>query len=255
MKIDWKHPRTKEDLHIPETYLAKDHFTQDRRELTFILQETAFSQGIPLYCTIDKHLLDDNGKTLFTCEKFEVNAAILLGLHVQEMLLFMEQSVPELHGFRKDSMAELWVKNRLLDFAERLAVQGYRTKPVFPQTLPDPAFAAMLAASGKGFPGKNGRFVTPDCGCRVCIGILLTDAPLMGGDYRCADYTGKGCGDCTLCIDACPASALSEEKVDAEKCREYREKIENQIEVAQHSHLKCIKCMEVCPVGQPAAFL
>ena len=154
MKIDWKHPRTKEDLHIPETYLAKDHFTQDRRELTFILQETAFSQGIPLYCTIDKHLLDDNGKTLFTCEKFEVNAAILLGLPVQEMLLFMEQSVPELHGFRKDSMAELWVKNRLLDFAERLAVQGYRTKPVFPQTLPDPAFAPCWQLPEKAFLGK-----------------------------------------------------------------------------------------------------
>ena len=31
--------------------------------------------------------------------------------------------------------------------------------------------------------------------------------------------------------------ALSEEKVDAEKCREYRDKAQNQIEAAQHSHM------------------
>ena len=249
MKIDWKSPRMREDLHIPESYLAKDSAAQNRRELTFLLQEAAFSQNIPLYCTIDRDLLHNDEKSLFVCEEFKVRAAVLLGLPIQEMLLFMEQEIPGHHGSRKVSMAELWVENFLLDFSERLAVQGFQTKCIPPQILPDPALAAMLAASKKGFAGKNGRFVTPDCGCRVCIGMILTDAPLMGGDYRYADYAGEGCGDCTLCIDSCPAGALSGREIDIEKCRAYRDRLDDQIEVAQYSHLKCMKCMEVCPAA------
>lgn len=251
MKIDWKSPRTREDLHIPEGYLAKDSATQSRRELSFLLQEAAFSQNIPLYCAIDRSLLRTEEKSLFACEEFDVKAAVLLGLPIGEMLLFMEQEVPGCHGLRKTSMAELWVENRLLDFSERLTAQGYRTRSIPPPVLPDPAFAAMLAASKKGFAGKNGRFVTTDCGCRMCIGVILTDAPLMGGDYRYEDYTGDGCGDCTLCIDACPAGAISGRGIDVEKCREYRDRIGNQIEVARHSRMKCMKCMEACPIASP----
>lgn len=247
MKIDWKSPRTREDLAIPESYLKKDAATQNRRELTFILQEAAFSRQIPLYCTIDCAMLAEEERRLFVCEEFEVKAAILLGIHVMEMMLFMEQDVPEGGALRRETMAELKVKNYLLEFEEKLAIQGYRTKPVPPSVIPDPVLAAMLATSGKGFAGKNSRFVTPDCGCRVCIGIILTDAPLMGGDYRSADYTGPGCGGCTRCLEACPAGALSEDGFSAEKCMEYREQSENQIEVAAHSRIKCMKCMEVCP--------
>ena len=64
---------------VPESHLAKDRAAQDGRELTFILQEAALSQGIPLYCTIDRSLLDGDVKTLFTCEEFEVKADVLWG--------------------------------------------------------------------------------------------------------------------------------------------------------------------------------
>lgn len=297
MKIDWKSPREREDLNIPDSYLAKDAEMQNRRELTFILQEAAFSENIPLYCTIDIDLLEEEERRLFGCDEFEAHAALLLGMPINEMLLLMEQDVPECGGMHTDSMAELWVRNRMLEFSERLAVQGYKTKAILPAVVPDPEFAAMLAASKKGFAGRNGRFVTPDCGCRVCIGLLLTDAPLMGGDYRYADYNGRGCGDCRLCIDACPAGAfeacgyescglgscdpgssdsercdpescdsgscehescdpgrdphaLVNVRFNREKCIAFRDCRENQEQVAEHSRLKCMRCMEVCPIGQ-----
>ena len=252
MKIDWKSERTRDDLTIPADYLNKDAETQNRRELTFILQEAAFGEGVPLYCAIDIDKLSEEEKVLFLCDGFEVRGALILGLPIHEELLLMEQGIPlaEEGAFRTDTMAGLWVKNRLLDFSERLAVMGYRTHLIDPVLTPDPRFAAMLAASKKGFAGRCGRFVTPDLGPRACLGMILTDAPLMGGDYRYADYEGAGCGDCTACLEVCPAGAIDRNGVDIEKCLSWRDRPENQKEVAAHSHLKCFECMKACPVGR-----
>ena len=250
MRIDWNTQRTKEHLSIPESYLAKDAVTQNRRELTFLLQEAAFAQRIPIYCVIDVDLLAEEEKQLFACDEFTSHAAILLGLPIQEMLLFMEQTVPELNGSRIDSMAQLRVKTYLLDYADKLEQQGYQTRKIFPDVLPDHTYARMLALSKKGFVGKNGRFVTEDYSSKMCIGILLTDAPLMGGDYRYPDYLGNGCGDCRACIDACPAGALAEDGFDRSKCVAYRNEPGNQLQIAKHSVMKCMKCMEVCLRGK-----
>ena len=248
MKIDWKSERTREDLDIPADYLNKDGETQDRRELTFILQEAAFGENIPLYCAVDVEKLPESEKLLYACVEFDVRGALILGLPIREKLLLMDQVIPG-RAQHTDTMAGLWVKNRLLDFSERLAVMGYKTHLIEPVLTPDPRFAAMLAASRKGFAGKSGRFVTPDCGPRVCLGVILTDAPLMGGDYRYADYTGEGCGGCRACLDACPAGALTEDGVDVEACLAWRNRPQNQTEVAEFSHIKCSECMWVCPVG------
>lgn len=59
MKKVWGAPRSREDVEcqIPESYLRKDAETQNRRQLTFLLQESAFSEHIPIFCTIDVDLL------------------------------------------------------------------------------------------------------------------------------------------------------------------------------------------------------
>ncbi|MDE7245227.1 MAG: hypothetical protein K2O18_14820, partial [Oscillospiraceae bacterium] len=76
---------------------------------------------------------------------------------------------------------------------------------------------------------------------------------LRGGDSRCAEYIGSGCGYCRLGIGACPAGALSEHGINMQACAAFRSRPENQIEIAQYSHMKCMKCMEVCPAGQTSA--
>lgn len=246
MKINWSFPRSRDDLAIPSGYLRKDVQTQNRRELTFLMQEAAFVQKIPIYCVIDVDLLEAAQKELFACDEFSCKSTILLGMPVREMMLYMEQTVPGLTCDRKDTMAQLKVKNYLMDFAEKLEIQGYHTKKLMPDVFPDETFASMLAVSGKGYVGLNKRFVTEDYGSRMCIGILLTDAPLMGGDYRYADYAGNGCGDCRKCIKACPAGAFSEGEFDREKCIAWRDDPENQQQIAEHSTVKCMKCMECC---------
>ena len=120
MKPNWNTPRTKEGLQIPESYLKKDADTQNRREVTFLLQEAAFAEHIPIYCVIDMEQLSEGEQNLFLCDDFSCRAAILLGFPVKETHLFMEQQIPEIDGSRTETMAELKVKNYLLNYSDIL---------------------------------------------------------------------------------------------------------------------------------------
>ncbi len=62
---------------------------------------------------------------------------------------------------------------------------------------------AWAARAGLGWIGKNTCLISPGKGSFCFIGTLLIDIPLQY-DRLIADR----CGDCTLCIDACPAKAI-----------------------------------------------
>ena len=73
------------------------------------------------------------------------------------------------------------------------------------------------ARSGVGFYGKNTMLITKRHGSWVVLGTLITDAELEATPPLDAD-----CGDCRICIDACPTSALDEPGVlDATRCLSY----------------------------------
>lgn len=109
--------------------------------------------------------------------------------------------------------------------------------------------AAVLA--GLGWIGRNGLFVCPEYGPRVRLGTILTDMELPVNDFMLE----SGCGDCRICVDSCPAMALTGscwEKgcersriFDAKACSEYMN--------AKFKHIGrgsvCGICMRVCPYG------
>ncbi|MBC3898057.1 hypothetical protein GH811_00325 [Acetobacterium malicum] len=63
MKAQWHTKRRKEDLKIPEKYREMSPTMQNRRELTFLLQEAAFAEKMALYHVIDLDQLDQQKKT------------------------------------------------------------------------------------------------------------------------------------------------------------------------------------------------
>jgi len=73
------------------------------------------------------------------------------------------------------------------------------------------------ARSGVGFYGKNTMLITRRHGSWVVLGTLVTDVELESTPPLTTD-----CGECRLCIDACPTAALDEPgTLDATKCLSY----------------------------------
>ena len=261
MKKKWGEPRSRRDVEvqIPESYLAKDYETQERRKLSFLLQESAFSEHIPIFCIIDIDLLPTEEKNLFDGYGIEPHAAILLGQTIAEPFLFAEQAAPGNRGDRISSCAELITLGYLMGFREKIEFQGYKTALIPPSPLPDTKLSRMLAASHKGVVGRSQRFLAGEYGAWHTIGLLLTDAPLMGGDYRYPDVydpaqgsstrsTGACflCDGCRACIDACPCGALTDDGYDADRCHEYRNNPDNQERASTYTVMKCMRCMTAC---------
>jgi epoxyqueuosine reductase len=104
------------------------------------------------------------------------------------------------------------------------------------------------ARSGVGFYGKNTLLITRRHGSWVVLGTLITDVELES-----TPPLGLDCGECRLCIDACPTGALDEPgTLDSTRClsywtqapvpppAEYRAGLGPQI-------YGCDICQDVCP--------
>jgi len=104
------------------------------------------------------------------------------------------------------------------------------------------------ARSGVGFYGKNTMLITRRHGSWVVLGTLVTDVELEPTPPLDTD-----CGECTLCIDACPTSALDEPgTLDVTRCLSYWTQAPKAIPEAYRAALGaqvygCDICQDVCP--------
>jgi len=103
--------------------------------------------------------------------------------------------------------------------------------------------------AGIGWQGKNTNIISREFGSWIFLGELAINLELEY-DQPAKDY----CGSCTACIDACPAKALSEYKLDSRRCisyltiehwdspipEEFADKLDNWI-------FGCDICQDVCP--------
>ena len=112
----------------------------------------------------------------------------------------------------------------------------------------------LARAAGLGFIGKNTTLITP-AGSYFFLAELVTDLEL---EYD-AGRVFEGCGQCTLCIDACPTEAIPEPyTVDARRCISYLT-IEHRGAIDETLKAKigdwlfgCDVCIDVCPFnGHP----
>jgi epoxyqueuosine reductase len=107
---------------------------------------------------------------------------------------------------------------------------------------------AVAERAGIGWSGKNCAVITPEWGSWVYLGEIITNIPFIA-DTSIMDQ----CGDCTICIDACPTGALvGPGQLDSSRCisfitqtkgyveDEYKLKIGNRL-------YGCDTCQIVCP--------
>jgi epoxyqueuosine reductase len=109
---------------------------------------------------------------------------------------------------------------------------------------------AWAREAGIGWQGRHSVIINNEIGSFFFIGVLLVDIDL---EYD-TPLIGDQCGECRLCIDTCPTSAINEDRtIDARKCISYltvehKGKInENLAEKLGNRVFGCDYCQEVCP--------
>lgn len=118
--------------------------------------------------------------------------------------------------------------------AEQLEAEGYPSLGKL-KTGRLPHKSVALRA-GLGFIGKNNLLVTPEYGCALMLGKVLTTAPFLTTSMPPAT---PQCGDCTRCVDACPNKALLGKTWSLTTTRE-------EILTRKLCSL-CLQCMVQCP--------
>src|SRR5437763_8013206 len=104
------------------------------------------------------------------------------------------------------------------------------------------------ARAGVGFYGKNTLLITKRFGSWVVLGTLVTDVALEPTPPLELD-----CGQCRLCIDACPTGALDEPgTLDATRCLSYWTQAAAPVPQEYRAELGaqvygCDICQDVCP--------
>ncbi|MDX6482162.1 MAG: epoxyqueuosine reductase [Gaiellaceae bacterium] len=109
------------------------------------------------------------------------------------------------------------------------------------------------ARSGVGFYGKNTLLITRRHGSWVVLGTLISDMELEPTPPLSVAGKGADCGECRLCIDACPTGALDEPGVlDATRCLSYWTQSAHEAPEEYRRHFGaqvygCDICQDVCP--------
>ena len=163
-------------------------------------------------------------------------------------------SIPDVPEGRLARYAWGWdyhavIRKRLLAFTRYLeALAPNERCKIFVDTGPL-LERALAHRAGLGFIGKNTMLITRGLGSWVFLAHVITtlDLPLDAPDER-------SCGECRLCIEACPTGAIAEPFVlDARRCIAYLT-IELDGSINQELRGKtggwvfgCDMCQEVCP--------
>jgi epoxyqueuosine reductase len=133
---------------------------------------------------------------------------------------------------------------------ERLDALGRRLGGSYRVLVDDNDHVDRAAAvrAGVAFYGKNTMAITRRHGSWVVLGVLVSDV-----EIELSPPLELDCGDCRLCIDACPTGALDEPGVlDATKCLSYWSQAPAPIPEAYRAEVGkmvygCDICQDVCP--------
>jgi epoxyqueuosine reductase len=110
---------------------------------------------------------------------------------------------------------------------------------------------AVAERAGVGFVGKNCAVITPEWGSWVYLGEMITNIPFPA-DTSINDQ----CGDCTICIDACPTGALvGPGQLNASRCISFVTQTKGIVEDELMRKIGnrlygCDTCQVVCPINK-----
>jgi epoxyqueuosine reductase QueG len=186
----------------------------------------------------------------------ELQTAISVGIaYDEDIVRALDAEIGEFERHLRDTKSQIDVLLKM--FEQRLQEEGYAVwVPPISKNLPglvsDFSHKTAATKAGLGWIGKNALFVSPEFGCGLRLGTILTDAPLV---TTASPVVESRCGACTECVNACPYGALKGENwypgierdslVDAFLCSQKREEY---IPILGFKH-PCGLCIQACPMG------
>lgn len=143
------------------------------------------------------------------------------------------------HKVLKKKMEELIDKIKVVkDFEYKYFVD---TGPLIDRELANKA--------GIGYYGKNCNIINHRYGSFIFLGYILTDIDMILDNK----LTSSECGDCNLCLLACPTGALEEPyKLNSKRCISYLTQTKDNIDILLREKMGikiygCDTCQMVCP--------
>ncbi len=132
----------------------------------------------------------------------------------------------------------------------RLAVLGERIGGAYRVLVDSSEHVDREAAvrGGLGFFGKNGLVIAPRLGSWIVLGTLVSDIAIEPGKPL-----ARNCGNCRLCVEACPTGALVRDGVlDARLCLSYWTQARTALPDSMREQMGtsvygCDICQRVCP--------
>lgn len=160
------------------------------------------------------------------------------GLNLKENEVYVSSS-----SWGEDYHAVL--KSKLNVIIEFLKERGYKSESFVDNNVLCEKYLAYKA--GLGFIGKNSLLINTEYGSNFFIGIILTD---MVCEYD--KKINASCGDCELCIKACPGNAIDGSGIlNGKKCLSYITQKKELTSEEERLINKCIYgcdvCSNVCP--------
>ncbi len=186
----------------------------------------------------------------------ELRRAILIGISYDPKVVGKLDS--EIEAFDRHLLDTKKRIEKLLALSEKCLKQGGFAVwiPPISENLPGLSgdFSHKMAATraGLGWVGKNSLFVSPEFGCGLRLGTVLTNAAFAAGK----PVTESRCGNCDECVKACPYGAIKgarwspgierDKLLDAFLCSGKREEY---IPKLGYKH-PCGLCIKACPIGK-----
>lgn len=215
------------------------------------LSQLAKGMGADVFGTSDvsKHVPERFSSTPY---------AITIGLHLSETVMDEVKSGPTKLYFHHYRTANAYLDRCALECVMWLQRHGYDALAIpASQTTSTQGIAGdfphKTAASlaGLGYVGKSALFITREFGPRVRFATVLTSLELPAQPMLTSE-----CGDCELCVRACPCGAITgksfapgvcrDDLVDAALCSRF---MKNRWGMIGRGAV-CGICAAVCPKGR-----
>jgi epoxyqueuosine reductase len=226
-----------------------ESYTDYLRHVTDRLSETGASLADYMIAPGDDAFFERLSDARFTLPS--ARSIIILGVYAYDEAAIYRDSSRKLQGKIARTYRYYPVVRRIAESVrDVLRKVGYDAQ--YGQDVPLKYVANRI---GLGSYGKNGILMTSEFGSYVGFRNILTDARLEPDEHPSIDL----CGDCDLCLRACPTGALyAPYKVNACLCLNPVTRSENPVNPETRSRMRnwiigCDICQEVCPVNRRLA--